>query len=208
MVFVLEMHKRLAQNLLLPLSTNKNMISSTLTLLLFATTLTAEAKELWFQSLPSKVSWFGPAWWTRVEAGPTWKMSRIWNLSPKAPIKFYYIHLKNFTPLRWQKHHVPKKLYLGIPLHENQWLCILSCMHRPIQLKSLNWWGEVGNSLIFQHSPSCGGSLMPQTWNRSEQQLFYLIALTRIRTSSTQKLKLMGRGGQFTYIPTECSSVF
>ena len=43
---------------------------------------------------------------------------------------------------------------------------------------------------------------MPQTWNRSEHQLFYLIALTRIRTSSTQKLKLMGRGGQFTYIPT------
>ena len=83
---------------------------------------------------------------------------------------------------------------------------------------SLSWWGEVGNSLIFQHSPSRGGSLRPQTWNRSEQQLFYLITLTRIRTrdlwlryhielnapptSSTQKLKLMGRGEQFTYIPT------
>ena len=94
---------------------------------------------------------------------------------------------------------------------------LLSCMHRPVQPKNLSWWGEVGNSLIFQHSPSHGGSLRPQTWNRSEQQLFYLIALTRIRTrdlwlwyhielhaptSSTQKLKLMGRGGQFTYIPT------
>jgi hypothetical protein len=94
---------------------------------------------------------------------------------------------------------------------------ILSCMYRPVQLKNLIWWGEVSNSLIFQHSPSRGGSLRPQMWNRSEQQLFYLIALTRIRTrdlwlwycielhaptSSTQKLKLMGRGGQFTYIPT------
>jgi len=75
----------------------------------------------------------------------------------------------------------------------------------------------VGNSLIFQHSPSRGGSLRPQTSNRSEHQLFYLIALTRIRTRDlwlwyhielhaptclTQKLKLMGRGRQFTYILT------
>ena len=92
---------------------------------------------------------------------------------------------------------------------------LLSYMHQPIQPKNLSWWGEVGNSLIFQHSPSRGDSLRPQTWNRSEQQLFYLIALTRIRTrdlwlwyhielhaptNTTQKLKLMGRGGQFTYI--------
>ena len=92
---------------------------------------------------------------------------------------------------------------------------LLSYMHQPIQPKSLSWWGEVGNSLIFQHSPSRGDSLRPQTWNRSKQQLFYLIALTRIRTqdlwlwyhielhaptNSTQKLKLIGRGGQFTYI--------
>jgi len=91
-------------------------------------------------------------------------------------------------------------------------------MHRPVQPKHLSWWGEVGNSLIFQYSPSRGDSLRPQTWNRSEQQLFYLIALTRIRTrdlwlwyhielhaptNSTQKLKLIGRGGQFTYIATE-----
>jgi len=55
-------------------------------------------------------------------------------------------------------------------------------LHAPVQPKSLSWWEEVGNSLIFQHSPSRGGSLRPQTWNRSEQQLFYLIALTRIRT--------------------------
>ena len=42
--------------------------------------------------------------------------------------------------------------------------------------------GEVGNSLIVQHSPSRGGSLSPLTWNRTEQQLFYSIMLTRIRT--------------------------
>ena len=84
-------------------------------------------------------------------------------------------------------------------------------MHQPVQPKSLSWWGEVDNSLIFQHSPSRGGSLRPQTWNRSKQKLFYLITLSRIRTQDlwlwyhielTQKLKLMGRGGQFTYIPT------
>ena len=70
-------------------------------------------------------------------------------------------------------------------------------------------------TLIFQHSPSRQASLGSQTWNKSEQQLFYLIVLTRIRTrdlwlwyhiklhapsNSTQKLKLIGRGGQFTYI--------
>jgi hypothetical protein len=66
--------------------------------------------------------------------------------------------------------------------------------------------------IIFQHSitSSFFGS---HAWNRSEQQLFYLIALARIRTrniwlwyhiklhaptNSNQKLKLIG--GQFTYI--------
>jgi len=48
--------------------------------------------------------------------------------------------------------------------------------------QKLKLMGRDGNSLIFQHSLSRGGSLKPQTWNRSEQQLFYLIALTRIRT--------------------------
>ena len=38
---------------------------------------------------------------------------------------------------------------------------ILSCMHRPVQPKNLSWWGEVNNSLIFQHSPSRGGSFRP-----------------------------------------------
>ena len=106
------------------------------------------------------------------------------------------------------------------------WVCVtkgfylLSCMHRPVQPKSLSWWGEVGNSLIFQHSPSRGGSFRPQTWNRSEPQLFFLIALTRIRTrdlwlwyyielhaptSSTRKLKLMGRGGHHLYSNTLAS---
>ena len=78
---------------------------------------------------------------------------------------------------------------------------LLSCLYRLVQPKSLSWWRKVDNSLIFQHPPSRGGSLRPQTWNRSEQlllcglsylrpqmwnrskqQLFYLIALTRIRT--------------------------
>jgi hypothetical protein len=69
--------------------------------------------------------------------------------------------------------------------------------------------------IIFQHSPSRRASLGSQTWNMSEQQLFYLIALARIRThdlwlwyhiklhastNSTQKLKLMGRDVQFIYI--------
>jgi len=43
---------------------------------------------------------------------------------------------------------------------------LLSCMHRSVQPKSLNWWGEVGNSPIFQQSPSCGGSQRPQMWHR------------------------------------------
>jgi hypothetical protein len=90
-------------------------------------------------------------------------------------------------------------------------------MHQPIQPKNLSWWEEVCNStyIIFQHSPARRASLGSQTWNRSEQQLFYLIALARIQThdiwlwyhiklhaptNSTQKLKLMGRGVQFTYI--------
>ena len=55
-------------------------------------------------------------------------------------------------------------------------ITLLSCMHRPIQPKSLCWWRKIGNSLIFQHSPSRGGSLRPQTWNKSEQQLFYSIS--------------------------------
>jgi hypothetical protein len=65
------------------------------------------------------------------------------------------------------------------PTNRRKKKSLLSCMHRPVQPKSLSGWGEVSNSLIFQHSPSRGGSLRPQTWNRSEQQLF---ALTRIRT--------------------------
>jgi hypothetical protein len=85
---------------------------------------------------------------------------------------------------------------------------VLSCMHRPIQLKSLS----VDSSLIFQHFPSRGDSLRPQTWNMNEQQLFYLIVLTRIRTrdlclwyhiespTSPYQLKLLGWIGQFTYV--------
>jgi hypothetical protein len=35
--------------------------------------------------------------------------------------------------------------------------------------------------IIFQHFPSRRAFLGFQTWNKSEQQLFYLIALSRIR---------------------------
>ena len=66
---------------------------------------------------------------------------------------------------------------------------LLSCMHRPVQPKSLSWWREVGNLLIFQHSPSRGSFLRPQTWNRSKQQLFYLIALTKIRTQDLTQVR-------------------
>jgi len=108
------------------------------------------------------------------------------------------------------------RIWVLISYHYSS-LNLLSCMHQPVQPKSLSWWGEVNNSLIFQHSLSRGGSHRLQTRNRSKQQLFYLIALTRIRTrdlwlryhielhaptNSTQKLKLMGRGGQLTNIPT------
>ena len=52
----------------------------------------------------------------------------------------------------------------------------------------------MGNSLIFQHSPSCGGSLRPQTWNRSEQQLFYFIVLVdESRAGVNRKLELWRR---------------
>jgi hypothetical protein len=81
-------------------------------------------------------------------------------------------------------------------------------------LKLLGGGGQF-TYIIFQHFPSRRASLGSQTWNRSEQQLFYLIVLTRIRTrdiwllyhiklhaphSSIQKLKVIGGVGQFTYI--------
>jgi len=31
---------------------------------------------------------------------------------------------------------------------------LLSCMHQPIQPKSISWWEEVGNSLILQQKLS------------------------------------------------------
>ena len=74
----------------------------------------------------------------------------------------------------------------------------------------------MGNSNILQHSPHMEAPL-GSGWNRSEQQLFYLIVLARIQTRdlwlsyhielyaptrSTQKLKRLGRGWQFTYTST------
>jgi hypothetical protein len=96
-------------------------------------------------------------------------------------------------------------------------LQILSCMHQPVQPKSLSWWGKVGNSLILQHSPSRAGSPKPHTWILEWAVIILINVPARIRTrdlwlwyhielhaptSSTQKLKLMRKGGQFTYTPT------
>jgi len=39
----------------------------------------------------------------------------------------------------------------GFELETSGFDTILSCMHRPVQPKSLSWWGKVGNSLILQH---------------------------------------------------------
>jgi hypothetical protein len=92
---------------------------------------------------------------------------------------------------------------------------VLSCMHQPIQPKS------VGNSLILQHSPSRAGSPSrirgilewaviilinaPASIQTRDLWLWYHIEL-HAPTSSTQKLKLIGKGGQFTYTPTLSSN--
>jgi hypothetical protein len=90
-------------------------------------------------------------------------------------------------------------------------------MHQPVQPKSLSWWGKVGNSLILQHSLSRAGSLRPHTWILEWAVIILINAPARTRTrdlwlwyhielhaptSSTRKLKLMGKGEQFTYTPT------
>ena len=85
-----------------------------------------------------------------------------------------YIH--STSPRNWISCIYTKRFFASIytkRLIKSQQTFLLSCMHRSIQPKSLSWWGEVDNSLIFQHSPSRGGSLRPRTWNRSEQQLFF-----------------------------------
>ena len=109
----------------------------------------------------------------------------------------FTLGLKKVT--RWFPGCVHIKLYA--PINSTQ---KLKLMGRAVQF----------TYIIFQRSPSRRASLGSQTWNRSEQQLFYLIALARIRTrniwlwyhiklhaptNSNQKLKLIG-GGQFTYI--------
>ena len=59
---------------------------------------------------------------------------------------------------------------------------LFRCMHQPIQPKSLNWLEEMGNWLIFQHSPSRVGSACLKCENRSQLQLFCLITPARIQT--------------------------
>jgi hypothetical protein len=93
---------------------------------------------------------------------------------------------------------------------------LLSCMHQP----ALSWLGKVDNSLILQPSPSRAGSPRPHTWNIGVGCNYLIILINapvKIRTrdlwlryhielhaptSSTQQLKLIGKGGQFTYTPT------
>jgi hypothetical protein len=94
---------------------------------------------------------------------------------------------------------------------------LLSCMHQPVQPKSLSWWGKVGKSLILQHPPHVQtppgrihGILewgiiilinVPARIRTRDIWLWYHIEL-HAPTNSTQKLKLMRKGGQFTYTPT------
>jgi hypothetical protein len=75
----------------------------------------------------------------------------------------------------------------------------------------------MGNSLILQHSPSRAGSPRPHTWilewvviilnnapvgtRTQDFWLWYHIEL-HASTSSSQKFKLMRKGGQFTNTPT------
>ena len=105
------------------------------------------------------------------------RMHKIWRQQLVVPSTLKIVILMVRTGFEWY----------GV-LADYYWPCwligLVECikLHAPTQPKSLSWWGEMGNSLIFQHSPSRGGSLRPQMWNRSEQQLFHLIALTRIRT--------------------------
>jgi hypothetical protein len=79
----------------------------------------------------------------------------------------------------------------------------------------------VDNSLILQHSPSRAGSPSrirgilewaviilintPASIRTRDLWLWYHIEL-HAPTSSTQKLKLIGKGGQFTYTPTLSSN--
>jgi hypothetical protein len=87
---------------------------------------------------------------------------------------------------------------------------LLSCLHQPIQPKSLRWWGKVGNSLILQHPPSRAGSPRPHTWILEWAVIILINAPARIRTrdlwlryhielhaptNSSKKLKLMRKVG-------------
>jgi hypothetical protein len=87
---------------------------------------------------------------------------------------------------------------------------VLSRMHQPVQPKSLRWWGKVGNSHILQHSPSRASSPRPHKWILEWAVIILINAPARTRTrdlwpwyhielhaptSSTQKLKLMRKGG-------------
>jgi hypothetical protein len=83
--------------------------------------------------------------------------------------------------------------------------------------------GEQFTYIMFQHSPHVESLLGLRRGIEANNNYFILIALTRIRTcdlwlwyhiklhaltSSTQKLKLLGRGGQFTYIIFQQCTLF
>jgi hypothetical protein len=86
-------------------------------------------------------------------------------------------------------------------------------LHAPTSsTQKLSWWGKVGNSLILQHSPSREGSPRLHTWILEWAVIILINVPVRIRTqdlwpgyhielraptSSTQKLKLMRKCGQF-----------
>ena len=79
-----------------------------------------------------------------------------------------------FPPELW-----PPWLGIEDPDHQTTVAIELHAPTNPTQ--KLKLMGRGGQFTYIPTLPSRGGSLMPQTWNRSEQQLFYLITLTRIR---------------------------
>jgi hypothetical protein len=143
--------------------------------------------------------------------------------SPKEPMRLASSKSStNELPIDKQKHH---KVHIkkSVHIYKGKEERILSCIHQPIQPKSLSWWGKVDNSLILQHSPSRAGSPRPHTWILEWAVIILINAPARIRTrdlwpwyhielhtptNSTQKLKLMRKGGQFTYTQTKNILIF
>jgi hypothetical protein len=117
---------------------------------------------------------------------------------------FAIVHIIHHKFMKWYECQQLKVAFGDV------WL--LSCMYQPVQPKSLSWWGKVGNSLILQPPPppSRVGSPRPHTWILEWAVIILINAPARIRTrdlwlwyhielhsptSSTQKLKLIGKVG-------------